>query len=665
VKPKPHGVNLVLLVLWRSAVILSGFLLYLIWYFYSKLSNGKSTFAQFESTATPTEYFSNFHQTKIGSVDLQNSTTLSGSVTSHSAIVIVSVITAIVVLTMLKAIKLDRKSAFVITVILFIGNLFLLLQIDDLPDEGYVWASKVDNFVKNGHLGVSLHDGTFGESTVGFLQFLAAAAPRILGLSVEQSLYVPLWIIFTIAQFLVFKLVLERTNSRVYASTSTGVIFLLPAIGYNFAFAFDNIMALSFLLIWLYVELSSKFTRVTEARIVLVTLLPLVRLDFAIVSFGIVLLHFFELRLFEKKKLISEINRHKTQYSVAFLATFVWLTYKVWAFNDIVPAMAKYKSFHPGDYLLATGAKYVSESLSVDLIVKNVYLQVGTLLLLLFMLAIYLKKRMHSPSLENKYPVSDFKLTVLIKMNFIFLVVTSYVALLAGGDYFGPLFIRYQFPFLVSLLLLYLIWIKRDTYHGKEIDSKDKVVWKKYFHYAAIVLVTSNTFLSPSEIKYVADDLVKVSPGRTTCEQAAALALKKAFPNIEVVATPEVNGLAYHAGLTVIDLIGLVSSRVEKEDFVGDSLHKFRITQTNEEVAATQVLWLYQGAECSLNESELTPSEKYQERMSGLVNIFPGNFRVIDFNRYIQSGLKPHILVFDYRIQGKHYFGKAFTFVKE
>ena len=624
----------------------------------------------YEKDVFPAEYFYNFVVYDAGSLGAQELSTLSASPASNRAILIVIGLTFFVMLTIYRARYLRTMETISLGLLLLAGNLFLLLQIDELPDEGYVWASKVVNFIENGKLGVQLDAGLMGESTVGFLQFLLSAGFIFFGLTVEQAIYLPIWISFTVSQVLLYLIVVNHTKSKFYALVSVIMIFVLPVLGYNFAFAFDNVMAFSFLIVWTFFELNSSKEVKHKARILLVVIFPLVRLDFAIVSVAIIMLHVIENRLYSTRSIVFEIRENLLLYASSLSLLITWVLYKLWAFGDLVPAMASYKSFHwdSGSYLYSGGILYLISSLNLEVILSPIPLGTLTLLMIRLCAWMWLNKAGSQEILRN-YFLQTSRIQNLLTMSIIFFFVSSVFAIIAGGDYFGPQLVRYQFPYLILIfLLLYLKLhtfskILRNTYFERGIISRHFLGLDFQLALSLSLLALLIFFRPSSPYNYLSDISQVDKVGRATCEAAAGISLRQLFPNMQTIATAEVNGISYHSKSALIDLIGLVDTGTSTDGYVGDSLHKFRIIQSDADILRTDVLWLWSAAECAESKTQLTQVEQYGNRLIGRASGFPGNFRVIEFSRYIEAGFKPSVIEYSFTSNGTKFFGKAFVFV--
>ena len=126
--------------------------------------------------------------------------------------------------------------------ILFLNILFPVeayLAFTDQQDESYIWASKVSNFLTNGHLGVLLYDDKFGESSVSTAIFLlASAVKKFSNLTIEQSLYVPNILAAVLVTIVWQRYAEQKGISRLY--------FILPLIFLLLDYGFILCLSASF-----------------------------------------------------------------------------------------------------------------------------------------------------------------------------------------------------------------------------------------------------------------------------------------------------------------------------------------------------------------------------------------------------------------------------------
>jgi hypothetical protein len=655
----------ILVIVSLAAVVgLSGIL-----YIFPLLLPNSKVYPEYPALNIEADYFNNFKVINVGSVNDYLLSTMSATYASTRALFLVILSTSIILIALKFILKINLQNAILLSLLTLAGNIFLFLQIDDLPDEGYVWASKIDTFIQNGRLGVPLESDGVGESTVGFLQFFFAAVPRSLGLTIEQSIYLPLWIFLTISQVLLYRVIEKYTNSALYGLIVVGAIYTLPVIGFNFALGFDNVIAYSFLIIWLYFELNSNVYRQGVARILLFVTFPIIRLDFIVVSIGIFILHCIENKIISIKSLNNEVKRNFQWYLISLSTLLLWLIYKMWAFGELIPAMAVYKSFHGGEHLIFSGLNYLVNALSINSILSLTIF--SYILFTIVWILLWRKKNLTlSEKVLQSFKKQNYRIIQLFILNSIFMLFTSIFAIMAGGDYFGPALMRYQFPFLlVMAMILFLMVLSFSDILNKAYASASTGFQRFYridmnliFLFTVMITIL---FFKPYSFHTTFEDIKQLDrSGRVTCEAAAAFAIFEAFPKINTIATPEVNGISYHSNSNLIDLIGLVDTNVKTDGYIGDSLHKFRILQTDKHILKADLLWLWPGAECANSKEKLTDETKYAERLQNLVNSFPGNFRIIDFSRYKEGNFIPYVIEYKFNSAGENFNGIAFTFVK-
>jgi hypothetical protein len=569
--------------------------------------------------------------------------------------------------------KITKKEFYFLLPITIFGNIFLLLQIDDLVDEAYVWIEKIENLVSFGRLGVNLYDGSFAESSVGTLHFILATIPKLLGFTAEQSLFVPLYLTFTISQILIFKLIVKHTLSYLSAILFVLVVYVSPVIGLNFSNAFDNILAFSALIYWLSFEINlhNSPEKLRRSRLLFIFVFPLIRLDYFIISCGLLFLHVIDNQLFSLERIRREFHENIKHYYFLLVAFIVWISYKFWAFGDLIPAMAKFKGFHLDAYLWKTGAIELYRVLNLES-----FIRFGAILIIpIFLTLSFSQKTNATRVLEhlNFRPglslTLDSKLKILLFLNTFYLAANFALTIISGGDYFGVGYARYQFPFLlVELLLLILLLKSFIKFDDKSMISSNMIVLNLF---SAFCLLVGLILFRPEEFQKMRLDLQTVDAGRATCDNAAALAVAELFPKIQTVASPELNGFGYHAKLDLVDLVGLVDANASHDNYIGTSGAKFRILPSDKALNATDIVWLFPASECTLDASwvsdlgEVNSDKTYRaRRLSELVNSWAGTLRIINFNQYIDRGLKPYAIYFRFTVEGITHYGQTYIFVK-
>ncbi len=658
----------------RSFLLLSSWIITtIIFTFRNKIDSFISTSNQqkFENSKyVPKSYFSDLSYSRIELPENLEVSTLSATFLNTTYRNFIILLVALITIILIYALKVKITSAINILCLTLFGSYFSLLQVDELPDEAYVWAEKVENFTQNGHLGVRLFDGTYGESSVGFLQFALATIPRFLGFTLEQSIFIPLWVGISISQVLIFVLLFSVTRSRVVASITVLAITLNPVFLGNFRFAFDNVLAFSFLIIWSFIELSESVTKKRSFRLFLAVIFPIVRLDYVLVTFAILFLHVFDSKIYNKKELIRDFKLHKKQNFIGLSVFMIFILYKLWAFNDLIPAMARYKSFHYSLPLHIKGLHHVNDALHLTEILTLPFALIVVALNLLILIKNIKSKRYFDDEDRLKFD-SEIKIKILLGINLLLILANVLFEIMSGGDYFGPNLVRYELPFLLNFALLFIVYfrLKSRNIHSPNLLNLMIRVSSVSLFFSLVFLILFN----PIETKDMLRKMGKIEFGRTTCDAGAALAVKRVFPNFEVVASPEVNGFTFHMEGRVVDLIGLVDPRVDFAGSMGEnSLHKFQVIPTESMLDSADVLWLFPGSECTKDPTWFSDKNEensdilyQQRRLSELVNGQLGRFRIYNFDEYLLRGFKPKVIYYSFYSESIKHYGQAYFFAKE
>lgn len=571
-------------------------------------------------------------------------TTVSASPSSHDFVVVTFL--AVVLVTSSVAMALRRYTIlrlFDVVALSFSAiapTALIFALVDELPDEAYVWATKATEFAEIGVLGVPLWDGRFGESTVGTLQFaLAGLLMALAPLTAEQAIMLPILTGASLLGSLAFGSLRKRGYKPLVA---LGLSILVSSGAGAVATAsqgFDNYLGLVLLGSWLSVEYLVPAERIQPFRIALAIIAPFIRLELAVFSVALMVA---DLRIIQNQRISGHdfwnfFWCNSRRWMVAPLVALAWLGYKMAVFGDLAPAMATYKSpSFSQDYLVA-GSTYLVSS-------------VGDFpFLLLAAASAWLSLRlMYDRSARAN-------LASFVSGNFTpfaVLGITGATGILAafggGGDYFGPGLSRYVFPYLSAILLL--IFLASASFRGRGGWLRPSF---------SLVIVATLTFvnLQPSELYPLAIDATSVQTGRTTCDYLGTQALQEALKRGRkerpyVVATPEVNGAAFHLDAKLIDLIGLVDT---KADYLfapvgaGDNLHKYQVTLPPDAIAAADLVWLYQSAICDIGQARATEmASDPRETLATLLAGFPASYRLFQAGEFFDSGLVPLVLQFSY-----------------
>ena len=580
----------------------------------------------------------------LGLLDEAELHTLSASLTSGNFWFPVLIATVLMVVTAASVTRrhLDvRASDYVgLTVAALTPAVLILALVDDLPDEAYVWASKAREFSESGTLGVALGDGRFGESTVGTLQFVISGLLLLLTqLTVEQALILPVLAGAGLLGGLSFAALRKRGYQPLIAvllsiSVSSGISAIETA-----ASGFDNYLGLVLFGTWLSLEYLLPTNRIQLARVLIATMAPFVRLEFVVFSVAILLTDLWVNRPSkdDDQSLWRTLWQRCHRWAAAPLIASLWLAYKSVVFGGIVPAMAIYKSPSFSSDALLAGGTYLVQS-------------VGELpFFFLSLLTVWSGLAMILGTTSRN------KIYSLLQQNFVVVVVltiASVAGLLStlggGGDYFGPDLARYVFPYLSAWLLLTLL------------ASKFLGSFSGWFRPSLAVVTTTilvTVSLQPSELYPVYRDAKTLETGRATCDYLgtqALLEITKADPAGEqlVVASPEVNGAAFHLGARLVDMIGLVDTQVNSSFAPlrsGDNLHKYQVELGPNSVGATDIVWLWRSSVCDLprESADNMVADPRQEITSFLAD-HPASYRLTQAADFFDSGLVPLVVKFSY-----------------
>ena len=520
-------------------------------------------------------------------------------------------------------------------------------RVDDLDDEAYAWASKMEQFFLNGVLGVPLFDGRFGESSVGTLHFIISAVLfAFFGFSVEQAL---LWVVLiaSLAAAGILYFALRSKNfPSILAATVTLLIFLAPPIVQTSSKAFDNSLVLSLLVIWLAGESLLAPSRRPALRVIVATLAPLVRLEFALFSIVLMIGDILLERARTQGGLQVLLRKTLKRWAPAGATAILWIIYKVVAFGTVVPAMATYKSPWLDVGAFEGGSRYLLESMGEPAF----FLLGGAAVLLLMRFAIMPKMWGRFTNWFEENLVTLLPLSLATAFG-IFSAVTS------GGDYFGPDYARYFFPYAgawIVVLLLQVRWLRKTE------------GWLNPSLAAVVTLALVFSINSPSRHQAQFDDISAVVSGRVTCDRAGLVAVRtllseRGVPRPEVVASPEINGAAYYLDAELVDMISLVdpdTDRILAPQKPGSTFDKFQVTLSESQLRGIDLVWLWPSAQCDLTKDELDEQlSDGEEVMREFLTNPDGLYRFPQVEQAISSGLQPVVAGFQYEQQGAMKYG--------
>jgi hypothetical protein len=564
-------------------------------------------------------------------------TSLSGSIYSTKATYLFLIVNLLVVMTLIYMFRrefMSKKDLIILVTINIISHSWIFVHIRDLPDEAYVWASKIVNFSETGRLGVELFDGTYGESTVGTLQFICSALFfKFTGLSIEQSIILPITISFLLILNFTF-----LTLKSVWQSYFPPLLFvfsllLSSKLLLNVVNAFDNVMALLLILIWIAGEKKIiTFLKLDQIRFLIIILGPLIRMDLLILS-GLVFVIW-----------ISEINNKKDfmknvrlifGISVVYL---LWLVYKIWAFQDVIPAMAKHKAPTLYSDFVLQGFKYTVVSIG----------KFSSILIAFSLFGLGIAGYKYFSQLRK------FHLSLVF-----FLVYQIFNSIFSGGDYFGTSLARYILPSIIALF--YIVMIEIYVFTRKKISKPIRLL--SFLLILSLILALNNNWILNHSQLFVYP-FKNNEIGRVTCDNLAINSARK-YLEVEgrksfVIATAEVNNAAYYLDASLIDTMGLVDSRLypmEPNPYSpGNTLRKFRVIPENKVLSKADLIWFYGSAACQdfdpFGFLKIGKSKTDEEKFVMLLNSTQVRYRYEVANLF-KLGFTPLHLDFDYVLQDK------------
>ena len=439
--------------------------------------------------------------------------------------------------------------------ILFLNILFPIeayLVFTDQQDEFYIWASKVINFLTNGHLGVMLYDNKFGESSVSSIIFiLAAAIKKFSNFTIEQSLYVPNILAAVFITIVWQKFAEEKKMSKRYSTIP--LIFLLLNYGFVLCLSasFDVGISILFCLVILirFLKGGPFFTCSFAVWIGFAEWIRSELLIFKLLYLVLVIVYF-------RRGIIGRL-RLLTISILALSPTFMLLAYKYWAFGSLTPAMIEYKKPQQDVMIYLRGIYYLVQSIGIAGLL--------TLLIAIILISRNFWPRKHIVKIEILENPLLFYENHWIYLGIAFLYCTP---IYAGADYYGAIFQRY---ILTPLFLTLIITCVRANNAIK--SSKNFEVSSRRRHIAdrlpsllimvTIMVIAINSFASGVLLN--PGFSMKQRPARATCDQLLGPEIR-AFWSASatsplVIATSEANGIAFSSSAKLLDLSGIVDSR--------------------------------------------------------------------------------------------------------
>lgn len=534
-------------------------------------------------------------------------------------------------------------------IMLIITTLHSMLAVGDLPDEAYVWASKIENLRSSGVLGVLMWDNEYQESSVSTLPFLITYILHLEKvLTIEQSLIltsVLQQIIFISILFIILTLL---KLPKVFIFVQILVIGFSSAITSNVALGFDSLGAGCVLMTWIFFELnpyqvSSKTLNRVKNSVAVIA--PLVRLDLAVVSLVIVFGRILEIVKQENAFRSTLIQICKALYLPA-LIIMCWISYKLVNFGSIVPAMVKYKSPVFDERYIFLGLTYIRDSLTFQ-----------TCLLLTIISAYFM--------IDSRNIIEDTKLKNLTLKLSIISVISFFSVAFTGGDYFGAKMARYVIPSVSAWLVMFLIIYSRFELQGFSKFEKIRKPLKSFRNSSLrrrvlvlLILGLNSLFIQNSSI--LPNFSPEIVPRRATCDSLAGNALKSHLINAPgklVIATSEVNGIAYSLDAKLLDLSSLVESRNYPTELTppdgGFLFYKYRTPLSAIQASKVDVIWFWGSANCDDFTSNESVKLAFKENKIGkgvdsLVNSWVSEFRIGSLSQLHEKNFIPVIVEFSY-----------------
>ena len=421
--------------------------------------------------------------------------------------------------------------------------IFSYLSFSDQVDESYIWASKVQNLLSSGRMGVKLFDGTYGESSVSIIQpVISSVIKAMLPITYEQALYIPG--IASIYILIYFWSKTAATLSLSFLSSIIPIGFLMTSYGFlqNVSLSFD--VTISLLAIFLVYKESMKSKAPIVWGPVLVSLTPLIRIEFL---FLILLWIFaFTIEIYNRR---IQLSTYLKSIAVLLTPTLFACVYKFWAFGDLLPAMVHFKF---QNYDLVSMVRIIAYYVRALGYVATTILVVGAFFYLI-------NKRL---KLEVKTLFFIFlKLPIFQKVTLVFIGIQFLTPVLAGSDYHGERLQRY---IIVPLSLSVFIYFMHRDFLWKESIRKSLVLQRGVTFFLILIISISleSHVYAIKEGKWFD---IQSRPSRAHCDQLIGPEIRKFWLSKSnaplVIATSEANGISFSSGARLLDLAGVVDAR--------------------------------------------------------------------------------------------------------
>jgi hypothetical protein len=457
------------------------------------------------------------------------------------------------------------------------------LAFSDQLDESYIWASKIQNLLTSGRMGVELFDGVYGESSVSILQpVISSVLKSIFPITYEQAMYLPGVISLYILIYLWTKTAASFSLS--FISSILPIGFLITSFGFiqNISFSFDVPLSLLALFIVYTGTLGRSMPRM--AVLVIAGLTPLIRMEFIL----LVLLWVcaIGLQAFNGKQ-----KNSITLKSVTILIgpTLLAFLYKLWAFGELLPAMYYFKvQNYDVDTILYILA-YYCRALG--------YFATAILVIAAFTSIVRGKALVGFKTSLSLY----VRLPLFQKLTLIFIGVQFLTPVLAGADYHGERLQRYLvIP--LSICVFAFVIHKNIVFDGfsKKFFVKGKAVIS-----ILVLLIAINSESHVYAIKAGTWFDLENRPSRAYCHELLGPELRKFWQSKSnmplVIATSEANGIAFSSGARLLDLAGGVDARnypAKRDPISPGNLYGKYTFKNSIARELPSILWPYKSEHC-------------------------------------------------------------------
>jgi hypothetical protein len=471
------------------------------------------------------------------------------------------------------------------------------LAFTDQLDESYIWASKIENFLATGRLGVELYDGTYAESSVSIIQFLIASFLKILfPITYEQAIYLP----GVLSMYALVYLWMKTTQTLALSKFSSMIplVFLVTSFAFiqNLSFSFD--VSLSLLALFFIYQKSRSHDSTKVGVLFVVGLTPLIRIEFLVLAILVFLCLVFQ-KYREKTNSLSVVKLLLVIFGPLTLA----FGYKWWAFGDFLPAMVHFKT---QQYDLETLSRIVAYYVRAFGFTATALLILGTMF---FLFKVNWKATLQI-GLVRFISLPIFQITTLVYIALLFLT-----PLMAGSDYHGERLQRYL---IVPLSLCVFIFFMSSNFSFD--DSRVRVFKEKKvlsFVLAFLIAISAESHAyALSAGKWFSFDN---RPSRAHCDELIGPKLREFWmsksDNPLVIATSEANGISFSSGARLLDLAGVVDARNYPAEldpiFPGNLYGKYSFKDSIARERPS-ILWPYRTEYCTFY-NPLTYSENRDE----------------------------------------------------